>query len=163
MVNGLPHAIMKAPEARGEFDNMAISAVDQFLTEAKGAMVEKLALHDEEAARASTFTADAQTAADTAQEMLTSAIELLGTAQNELKELEKALKAANSELTKHEKKVTETADNLKEADEKIQEFTKVEEAFNFLNTYTTKKEVEPEEEEVKQQGEGENVEQQMEQ
>merc|ERR1719487_2165082 len=161
MHRGLPLAIMKAPDTRGDFDNMAISAVDQLFAKAKQSMLEKIHMHDEDAARAATFTSEAQMAADTAQQKLDNTIEVHGTAQSDLKELEKALKAAKSEVTKHEAKVAETGEELHEAQGKIQDFERVEEAFEFLNTFSTKKAEAPDEE-VEQQGAGEEEEEDLE-
>lgn len=155
MTKGLPLAILKKPEDRGDFDNMAITAVDQLFTKEMGATVEKLALHDEEVARAAASTSEAQEAMDAAFQKLQSTTELQASADSERKELEKQLKAVNSEMAKHEKKVTATTEEFEEAEEKIRNFNKITEAFNFLNTYSSNTKATPAEEEAEQEDEEE--------
>merc|ERR550514_873098 len=118
---------------------MAIQAVDRLFSKVFQEKEQSLAGHAEEVQKGEETHTEAMQAVEAATSKLEETVQLLKQAEDERKEGEKSLKVQTLALRKHVEKTVEDADQeLKTSEANSRNFSKVEEAFAYLQSYTMK-------------------------
>lgn len=127
-----PAALLKPPEARGDYDTMVIDSLDRIFVRTIKAKGERLAGYDEEVKAADELIVSTKAAAEEASQNRQRCVEALVTAESQREECKKKIKATEKELTESGKMVSKMRGELEVAEEKVVSFARVEEAFAML-------------------------------
>jgi len=139
MIKGVPAALVKALEERGEFDQMTINAVDQLFQKARENREASCAAQEAEVQAGADATEAAKNHQEEATLKLTDSTAALQTAENEKEQCEENLKKQNAELKEHGKKAKAAIGQLKTCEQKASEYDATEEAFGFLKDFAAMK------------------------
>lgn len=152
--NSAPPALLKPLEARGDFDIMAIEAVDKLFVTNIRTTNERLAGWGDQLHAADNARNEAQQGLDNCISELQQAGKNVEQAEAERDELAGKLKACEKELKEHAKKVNKAKTDLEVAEEKLGKFGEAEDALAFMKdpeAAANKKEEEGEEEEEEEE------------
>lgn len=139
MTKGVPSALLKSLEERGDFDRMTINAVEELFKKAFAEREAKISAHDASMQAAADATEAAKQNSEAAQLKLQGSTVGLSNAEDEKEQCGENVKNAQQEIKEHAKKVKSATGQLKVCEQKVAEFLKTEEAFAFLQNFSSKK------------------------
>jgi len=137
LLTSLPSALKKAPDARGTFDQMVCTTVEQTLDKNIASLAETITSGEPAKAERASKVAAATTASEAAEAESVAKKEASTTATSALKEAEAALKAAVKEVKGHGPLTKELQKSLKADQAALEDFVGgPKEAFTSLLAYT---------------------------
>jgi len=139
MTKGLPSALLKSLEERGDFDRMTINAVEELFKKACAEREARISAQDASMQAAADATEAAKQNSEHAQMKLQESTVNLSNAEDEKEQCGENVKNAHHEIKEHAKKVKSATGQLKVCEQKVAEFLKTEEAFAFLQNFSSKK------------------------